>query len=95
LIGNVESQQPLKPVSVKLVVEAPETKILRGELLKLGVVLRKTQYPVIVPRAAGGRVQVRFTALFGLPTTTPAENIEGADSVELLQLDAPMAVRTQ
>src|SRR5580692_6689137 len=43
LIGNVESQQPLKPVSVKLVVEAPETKILRGELLKLGVVLRKTQ----------------------------------------------------
>jgi len=43
LIGNVESQQPLKPVSVKLVVKAPETKILRGELLKVGVVLRKTQ----------------------------------------------------
>jgi len=50
---------------------------------------------VIVPKAAGGRVQVRFTALFGLPTTTPAENIEGADSVALLQLDAPVAVRTQ
>src|ERR1700721_1774918 len=43
LMGKLVSQQPVKPVSVKLVVDAPETKTLRGELLKVGVVLRKTQ----------------------------------------------------